>query len=132
MTRAIFGYDQDKRPRADVLIQNGKHKIHLFPIIDSGADITMILKSIGERLRLKPPIKKEINKIRGVGGEIKCVLRDIMILIEDYPLFLKLSWLFEDEGHALLGRDVFEKFDVLFKQSPYKKIIFESDKKVFN
>jgi len=131
MTRAVFEYDKDNRPRAEIIIQNGKHKLHLFPVIDSGADITMIPKDVGEDLRLEPPRKKEIEEIIGVGGVVKCVRRNIKIEIGDYHFFLNSGWLFEDEGFALLGRDVFERFDILFKQSPHKKIILDSDKKAF-
>lgn len=128
----VFGYSKNNRPIADIIIQNGKHQIHLFPVIDSGEDITTIPKGIGEDLRLKQPGGKEIQKIRGIGGVIiKCVLRDVKIKLGDYHFFLKVSWLFENDGHALLGRDIFEKFDILFKQNPHKKIIFESDKAVF-
>lgn len=131
MTRVIFMYDQNNRPRADIIIQNGSHKLHLFPIIDSGADKTTIPKGIGEDLKLEPPKKKEIEEVIGLGGyKAKSVKRGVRIEIGDYPFYIDVCWLFNNDGHPLLGRDVFERFDILFKQNPHKKIIFESNKKI--
>jgi len=33
---------------------------------------------------------------------------------------------------VLLGRDVFELFDVLFKQNPHRRVYFDSDREIFN
>jgi len=130
MTRVIFLYGQDNRPRADIIVQSGVHKLHLFPIIDSGADFTTLPKGVGEVLNFEPPKRKEINKVQGIGGhKVKYVKRGVRIEIGDYSFYSKICWFFDDDGQPLLGRDIFEKFDILFKQNPDKKIIFESNKK---
>ncbi len=129
MTRVVFEYSADfNRPVAEVIIQNGKHKYKFLSIIDSGADRTTIPKDVGELLNLEPIEKKEIKKLTGIGGAINAVLRNVRLEIGDYNFSADVFWLFENEGHFLLGRDVFERFDILFKQNPEKKVIFESDK----
>ena len=135
MTRVVFEYDMNNRPRADVIIKNNINKIKILALIDSGADVTSIPKNVGEYLRLSRPKWKEVKKIRGIGNikKIKYVERDIEIKIGDGDFFyIKVWWLFNNEGEVLIGRNIFEKFDVLFKQNPNKQIIFESDKGVYN
>ncbi len=129
MTRIVFEYDAGcNRPVAEVIIQNGKHKHKFLAIVDSGADRTTIPTEVGELMNLKPAQKKEIKRITGIGGTINAVLRNIRLEIGDYNFSTEVFWLFENKGYFLLGRDIFERFDILFKQNPEKKVIFESDK----
>ena len=142
MTRIIFRYDQEDRPRAEVEIQNGSHKFNTLPIIDSGADMTIIPKDVGETIHFNPPTRKELKKLEEMKKRKECltglsgvpidhVTRNIRMQIGDYNFSLNVGWLFNKNCHVLLGRDVFEKFDVLFKQNPSKKIIFESNREVY-
>jgi len=135
MTRVVFGYDMNNRPRADIIIRNRKYRIQIFALIDSGADVTSIPKNVGEHLRLSRPKRNEVKKIRGIGNikKIKYVERSIEIKIGDDDFFsINVWWLFNNEGEVLVGRNIFDKFDILFKQNPTKQIIFESNKKVYS
>lgn len=142
MTKAIFLYGQDDRPYASVTLQNGSIKLPVLPLIDSGADMTILPKDVGEALKLYPPTKKELKELeemkkkgeglKGLSGNpIDCVKRNIRIEIGDYNFSICVGWLFNKQCQILLGREeIFERFDILFKQNPDKKIIFQSDKKV--
>lgn len=132
MTRVVFRYDQNNRPLADLRIHNGKHKLHTFALIDSGADRTTLSKGAGKSLKFSKPRREEVKNLKGIGKKkIKYVLRDVMVEIGDWKFSSKICWTYKDKGEleVLLGRDIFERFDVLFKQNPHKKIIFDSDKK---
>ncbi len=139
MVRIIFSYGQDERPRAEVIIYNDIKEIKLAPIVDSGADTTVIPQGIGEELGLIPPTEKEIRELKeerlscADGNCIDYVVRKIKMKIDCFDFELDVCWLFNNKNsHFLLGRDIFEKFDILFKQNPAKKVIFESDKNIFN
>jgi len=137
--RIVFSYDKDNRPRAEVTLYNNEKEVELAPIIDSGADITVIPKGIGEELGLSFPEEEELNNFRenklssAEGNLMDYVIRTIKIKIGEFNFEIDVCWLFNNKGaHFLLGRNIFDKFDILFKQNPYRKIIFESDKEVFN
>ncbi len=138
MVRIVFNYDKDNRPRAEVVLSHGKREFITAPIIDSGADITVIPKSIGEELGLAQPTEKEIDSIKNEkmisadGSHLDYVLRKVVLTIGNLKFEMEVAWTFNKDGQFLLGRDIFEDFDILFKQNPNKTIIFETEKTVFN
>jgi predicted aspartyl protease len=93
-------------------------KTELDMIVDSGADITFIPKTIGERLGLTRTKHETTFTAYGVGSEVSYLVREMPILIDGKTLTIRLLW-GQDAGvtDVLLGRlDVFDNFDVLFSQ----------------
>ena len=93
-------------------------------------------KDVGEYLRLEKPNdleKKSCSTLSCADGNVtKYVMRKVKIKIGKEEFMLQICWMYDSVGHILLGRDIFDKFDILFKQNPNKKVIFDSTKKVFN
>ena len=50
------------RPIGSLILQNGNQKISVFAVIDSGADFTVIPKSMGEVLGLAYPQKRRCKR----------------------------------------------------------------------
>ncbi len=95
--------------------------IELHPYIDSGADITMIPLSFGKLLGLSVN-KSEINQIGGIRGRVPVIYRKLSMKIGDDKMTIVVAWALIEEVPPLLGRtDVFDKFNVVFKQT--KKIV---------
>ena len=118
----IFG--KVLRPVARITLINGEIKIPQLFYIDSGADITLIPRSVGEILGLEIKDPKEIKEIKGVGERrIPIVIREIKIKIGDKIFDSRIAWSLIEEVPLLLGRlDVFGLFDILFQKE--RKIIF--------
>ena len=67
------------------------------------------------------------------GHKTKYVKRSVEVEIGGHKFPLKITWLFKDrKTPVLIGRDIFEKFDVLFKQNPSRKVIFKRNKVKLN
>lgn len=110
------------RPVADISFQDQDNNwIELHPYIDSGADVTMIPLSFGKLLGLKIN-KSEINKIGGIRGSVPVSYRKLPVRIGGYQIIINVAWALIEEVPPLLGRtDIFDKFDVIFKQT--KRIV---------
>lgn len=110
------------RPVADVFFQDQKRDwIELHPYIDSGADITMLPLSFGKLLGLNVN-KSEINQIGGIRGNVPVIYRKLSMKIGDDKMTVVVAWALIEEVPPLLGRtDVFDKFDIFFKQT--KRIV---------
>lgn len=106
-----------KRPNAIVTIINGDNKCTLDMVVDSGADITLIPKNIGEDLGLEISSEKEIKSIGGIGGRIPIIERKLILKIgsEEFPA--TIGWALEEDLVPLLGReDVFDRYHIEFLQ----------------
>lgn len=86
-------------------------------IIDSGADITLIPRSLGEFLKLSFQGEK-IQEIRGIGeGTIPYVIKTIQIKIGKFNFASRIGVALIEEIPLILGRlDVFDNFNIEFKQ----------------
>ncbi len=114
------------RPVADVYFKDKEdNEIVAFMYIDSGADIILIPRQFGELLGFKAKDDK-IEEIGGIGNtKIPIILKKTKIRINSEILEVKIAWALTEEVPYLLGRiDVFDKFNVLFKQKD-RKIIFD-------
>lgn len=112
---------------ADISFQDQDNNwIELHPYIDSGADITMIPLSFGKLLGLKIN-KNEVNKIGGIRGSVPVAYRKLRMEIGDYQMIINVAWALIEDVPPLLGRaDVFDKFNIAFKQT--KRIVeFQPD-----
>lgn len=105
------------RPVAEVIFINGDKEVRDFPYVDSGADITLIPRSVGELLGFELG-NEEIQEMGGVGGsKVPTVLKTIKVRIGEFEFMIKIAWALVEDVQPLLGRvGVFDKFEVRFKQ----------------
>lgn len=119
----IFG--EIFRPVVKLLLA---HKHNIVPeifYVDSGADITLIPKSVGEILKFPNPSSSEIFDIMGIGEKgVPIVLRRVEILLNDFKIFTRIGWALTEDVPLLLGReDFFKYFNITFAKN--KKTIFK-------
>ncbi|MBN1901425.1 hypothetical protein JW926_08910 [Candidatus Sumerlaeota bacterium] len=112
------------RPVAKVyLLRNQNEWIAEYFYIDSGADYTLVPYKIGKFLGLEKNAS-EVNEIGGIGGVIAVRFARISMMIEKYKFDCTLAWSQIESVPFLLGRhDVFDHFDITFKQKS-KKTVF--------
>jgi hypothetical protein len=86
-------------------------------IVDSGADITLIPRSLGEFLGFSFAGEK-IREIRGIGeGKIPYIIKTLVIKIEKYEFQARIGITLIEEVPLILGRlDVFDNFNIEFRQ----------------
>lgn len=109
------------RPNALVEISNGTIKKPYDMLVDSGADVSLITKKVGEELGLEIISEREIDSLKGIGGEIPVVYKYLYFIIGDYTVRAKVGWAMTNDIPLVLGReDIFDTFRVEFLQD--KKI----------
>lgn len=110
------------RPYAKVIFNR---KIPEWLYVDSGADITLLPKKFGEFLGFKFKEGEEIKEIKGIGGsKVPYVVRKVSMKIGEKEFKARVAWSLTEDVPLVLGRlDIFNKFDVLFKERN-GKIIF--------
>lgn len=103
---------------------NSNTWIEFHPYIDSGADITMIPLSVGKLLGIDMD-KTDVEQISGIRGSVPVVYTERIMRIGVVEFPSHIAWALTEEVPPLLGRtDVFDIFDVLFKQNE-KQIVFQ-------
>lgn len=119
----LFG--KIKRPVAKITLINKHKKIPQIFYVDSGADITLVPRSIGEILEFDNPNPSEIIDIKGIGEKgVPMVLRRLTIQLGDIKIDSRIGWALIEDVPLLLGReDFFKYFDVVFSKN--KKTIFK-------
>ncbi len=107
------------RPVARVILINNKKELAEHLYVDSGADITLIPKSVGEWLGFVVDQQDKIVEIKGVGERgIPIVVKKIKIKIGEKLIDARVAWALVEEVPLLLGReDVFKLFDINFKKN---------------
>ncbi len=107
-----------KRPVADVEISKGQNKLTMSFYVDSGADLTLIPKSLGDSLGLESDAS-DIKEVQGVGArQIPVVLRKVNLKIGKKELEAEVAWSLIEEVPLLLGRkDIFDNFEISFKDN---------------
>ncbi len=85
--------------------------------IDSGADISLIPRQLGEALGLVSS-KGSIQEIGGIGGKsVSVIISAVKIRIGRRVLDARIAWSLIDDVPLILGRmDVFDTFTVRFDQ----------------
>ncbi|HLB60426.1 MAG TPA: hypothetical protein VJL83_02380 [Patescibacteria group bacterium] len=121
----VFKYKQEPlgngqsiaRPVADVYLKTKNNSwIEFHPYIDSGADITMIPLSLGRLIGLHLDESKVVQ-IGGIRGSVPVIYDKSTIKIGSEIFQARISWSLIEDVPPLLGRtDVFDRFDVTFKQ----------------
>ncbi|KAF5415208.1 MAG: aspartyl protease family protein [Euryarchaeota archaeon] len=113
------------RPVAEVYFKDAEGKdLISFMYVDSGADITLLPRELGENLDLTIGEEK-IQEISGVGGgSIPVIIKTIEMRIGDYAMNVRVAWSLEEGVPALLGRmDVFNETKVSFIHN--ETVVFE-------
>lgn len=114
------------RPIAEIYFEDNEGKeLISFMYIDSGADISLIPRTLGENLGLKLD-EKEIREIRGIGdAKVPITIKRVKMKIGDNIIETRIAWALEEGVPPLLGRtDIFEKFHIKFREKD-KIIEFE-------
>lgn len=127
-----FGFRKEKsglfgeilRPVAKVTLVFKKNVVPEIFYVDSGADITLIPRSVGEILGFEPPLPAEISDIKGIGEKgVPMVLRKANMLLGDFKTLSQIGWALIEDVPLLLGReDFFKYFDVVFQKN--RKTVF--------
>lgn len=85
--------------------------------IDSGADITLIPRSVGELIGLKIGNDKIIDLYGISGGNISVIVKKIRIRIGEHEFSIRVAWALTEKVPLILGRkDIFDKFNISFKE----------------
>lgn len=92
--------------------------------VDSGADITLIPKSVGDLLGFKIKPDDKITEIKGICERgVPILIKKIKLKIGETMLEARIAWALVEEVPMLLGRiDIFTFFEICFQKN--KKTIF--------
>ena len=106
------------RPVAEVFLKTFSDSwIKFYPYIDSGVDVTLIPLSLGKLLGFSVD-ESEVQQIGGIRGSVPVIFTQAFIKIGEEQFSTRLSWALIEDVPPLLGRtDVFDKFNITFKQS---------------
>ncbi|MEG3845437.1 DUF5678 domain-containing protein [Microcoleus sp. herbarium19] len=121
--RALKAHDWQPRYELHLTAQNSA-RVEM--LVDSGAELSLITKQLGEDLGLSRTAREIISKAEGVGGSIEYLLRDIEMELDGHIFTAPVAWAQTDFcEEILLGREVvFDLFDIEFKQAE-ETIIFK-------
>ncbi|MBI4226518.1 hypothetical protein HY612_05395 [Candidatus Roizmanbacteria bacterium] len=112
------------RPVAKLTLIYKHNRVPEIFYVDSGADITLIPRSIGEILAFDHPLPSQINDIKGIGEKgIPVVIRKVTMVLGNFKIQSNIGWALIEDVPLLLGReDFFKYFDVIFMKN--KKVVF--------
>ncbi len=84
------------RPSAEVILKHNDKIVLFYPYIDSGADITLIPRSLGEMLGLE--LTDEIVELGGLGdNKVPVLIKKIEIKIGRYLIPIHVAWALIEE-----------------------------------
>lgn len=114
------------RPKIPVELISGYERKTQMMYLDSGADITLLSKSIGDLLKFE--MTGEILQMKGVADvSIPVIIKNVDIKLCDIEFSAKVAWALI-ETPLLLGRmDVFDKFEIVFMQKEKKVVLYPND-----
>jgi len=110
------------RPLARVVFDE---EIPQWMYVDSGADVTLLPRSVGELLGFEIHKGEEIKEVKGLGNSrVPIVIRKVFMKIGEKKFEARVAWGLTEDVPLVLGRlDVFNKFDILFKERE-EKVVF--------
>ena len=113
------------RPVARVKLNSAGEWIPEWMYVDSGADITLIPRSVGDLLGFEVN-KGKIVDITGVGGgTVPVIVKKVMMCVGKEIFDARVAWALIEDVPPLLGRmDVFNKFDVIVREEE-KEVVFK-------
>ncbi len=132
MTKIEFDYRKEissvlgeiYRPIAKIQLKGDKGWISEFMYVDSGADFTLIPYRLGKFLGFIHE-DGEIHEIHGINGTVPVVFKTISTKLGNHEFQMRAAWSQLEDVPLLLGRlDVFDQFDITFRQNN-KKVIFD-------
>lgn len=105
------------RPVARVNVIHQRRRVPQLFYVDSGADVTLIPKSVGELLGLTLASPQEIREIKGIGERgVPIVIRRLRLQVGPKVFPARVAWCLLEEVPLLLGRlDCFRLFDITFR-----------------
>ncbi|PIV68436.1 MAG: hypothetical protein COS08_06740 [Euryarchaeota archaeon CG01_land_8_20_14_3_00_38_12] len=112
------------RPVARIILINRKNEVPEHVYVDSGADITLIPKSVGELLGFKIEESDKIEEMKGIGDYgIPVIIKKLKIKIGEKIIDARVAWSLLEDVPLLLGRiDIFRLFNISFEKE--KKTVF--------
>ena len=86
--------------------------------VDSGADISLLLLSVGRLVGLRRSKRDKLQRIFGVGrSSVTVIVKRVPMQLGSVEFTARISWSQVEDVPLLLGRmDIFKKFDVTFKE----------------
>ncbi len=114
------------RPVARVIVIHQRRRVPQLFYVDSGADVTLIPKSVGDLLGLSLASPREIREIKGISEQgIPIVIRRLKFQIGSKLFPARVAWCLLEEVPLLLGRmDCFRLFEITFRQD--RTTVFQS------
>ena len=105
------------RPVARVIVMHRRRHVPQLFYVDSGADVTLIPKSIGGLLGLTLASPREIREIKGIGERgFPIVIRRLQLQVGSKVFPARVAWCLLEEVPLLLGRlDYFRLFEITFR-----------------
>ena len=112
----LFGFIW--RPVARVIVIHRRRRVPQLFYVDSGADVSLIPKSVGDLLGLKLNSPKEIQEIKGIGERgVPIVIRRLQLQVGYKVFSARIAWCLLEEVPLLLGRlDCFRLFEITFRR----------------
>lgn len=106
------------RPVIPVKFRSEDNILSCEVLVDSGADVSLIPKRVGNYLGFTLTDEEEIKELYGIGeGVAPFLIRQISITIGDVEKQIRVGWCLIEEIPILLGRlDLFSLFDIKFMQ----------------
>lgn len=107
------------RPVAYVVFKNSGIEVPQWVYVDSGADMTLLPKSMGELLGFKLRDLDKITEVKGIGERgIPIVMKKAFIKIGEKEIEIDVAWSLIEEVPMLLGRkDVIDTFEITLKKN---------------
>jgi len=104
------------QPYASVVLHHADHTFAGEFLVDSGADITLIPRGVGELLGLTASAD-DIEDLGDLQAALPAVYREVEMQIGEDRLPIRVAWALTENVPLILGRlDVFDFFDVEFRQ----------------
>jgi hypothetical protein len=117
------------RPKAVVRLTGPSESLNVDFLVDSGADTTVITWEVGQYLGWTVAPLENPYTLGGISGTLPCYLRRVEMEIGGVRFESVVMWALSDDLPNLLGReDVFDRFDIEFRQGE-RRVLFRSRKR---
>ena len=105
------------RPVARIIVIHRRRRVPQLFYVDSGADISLIPKSVGDLLGLTLSSPQEIREIKGIGERgVPIVIRSVRLQVGSKVFPARIAWCLLEDVPLLLGRlDCFRLFEISFR-----------------
>ena len=112
------------RPFTTAVLSYKDKLVELDFLVDSGADFTVVPKSVGEQLGFETPTKSVDHFMGAGGGVVPYVLKRVRLQIGEIPIIGRIAWALEEVTPVLGRLDVFDQLSVSFDRQR-KRVIFK-------